>query len=61
MNIPCCRTMCEHNTGNYEKQCMLGVSADLIRFAKSDKPMCEYLRKKVLKLEKEFREVFESE
>ena len=54
INIPCGRTMCDNNTGNFEKICMLSIDYKLIKHAKSKKEMCPYLRKKVLELEKEF-------
>lgn len=47
MNISC-MIKCEHNTGFGE--CMWGVNAELIEHAKSGKPMCEFLRWKVLGL-----------
>ena len=60
MNLHCDKRGCQHNTG-FDYTCMYGISADLIRHAKSGNSMCEHLRKKILELEKEFREVFENE
>lgn len=61
MNLHCGRTDCDNNTGLFDKICMHGITADSIRHAKSDKPMCEYFRKQILQLENEFREVFDNE
>lgn len=47
LNIHCYNSMCDHNTP--ENTCMYGVTMDLIRHAQSDKPMCEKLRKEVLR------------
>ena len=58
MNIPCNITMCDNNTGNFEKLCMFGIDAKLIKYAKSEKEMCPDLRKKILELEKEFNKCF---
>lgn len=47
VNIHCYNASCDHNTP--ENTCMYGVTMDLIRHAQSDKPMCEKLRKEVLR------------
>ena len=52
MNVECCLTGCDHNTG-FTKECMYGVTDELIDYVKSGKPMCEDLRDKILELCKE--------
>lgn len=44
-NISCCEP-CDHK--NIDDTCMFGMSKELIEWAKSNKPMCETLRKQVI-------------
>lgn len=60
MNFPCEKTWCDNNTG-LTNECMFGMSKDLVKHAKSGKPMCECLRDKVLKEIKELEEVLKDE
>lgn len=49
MNVKCYRIGCDNNTG-FTKECMYGVTDDLIDYVKQGKPICEDLREKVLRL-----------
>lgn len=48
INLPCKETSCDNNTGF--QACMFGIDADLIEYAKSNKPMCEQLKNQILEL-----------
>lgn len=49
--ISCPFTNCDNNTGLDINHCMFGITSDLIKTAKSGKPMCEFLREEILKKE----------
>ena len=46
MQIKCDNYNCDNNTITHE--CMFGINDKLIQYAKTEKPMCEILRRKVL-------------
>ena len=48
----CNRYSCDHC--NIDGTCMYGLNDDLIKHAKSDKPMCDYLKTWVLRKAKMF-------
>lgn len=47
-NIKCNIVSCDNNTG-FTKECMYGITDDLIKCAESNEPMCDVLKAKVLK------------